>query len=369
MKLIEPIAVQTVFVCVVFVCLAFTLSASGFDTHFNSGKSALAIPFELDAGSRIYLQVSVEGSKPLSFVLDTGASHTILSLRNAQAFELGIEPLETVTGGIGAYPPQVYVTSDNVTYSLSGVLISNQPLVVFSLDKAEGCLSETAENGKEPSDSLSRSAKEGTGKTIDGVLGRDFFANFVVEIDYPARLINLYEPQSYKYPGRGKSLRLEIDPQYIFVRAKVKAAGRKPVAARLVVDTGSGTALSLNRQFAEANKLLPQSEKLTEGVECGVGGFSTERSWSGTLEAISLGRFDVINPITAFYQKTAERNYDGLLGNPALQNFKVIFDYSRRRMILEPSVKLVETSAPYDRGHVVVPSDVPDNALARLDAR
>jgi Aspartyl protease len=56
----------------------------GVDTRFASGKSALAIPFELDdyhIDNHIFLHVSINGSSPLSFILDTGASHTVLSLR------------------------------------------------------------------------------------------------------------------------------------------------------------------------------------------------------------------------------------------------------------------------------------------------
>src|SRR5215813_3722947 len=56
-----------------------------FNTRFTSGKSALAIPFELE-GNIIYLQVRVNDSPPLSFLLDTRSSLHILSLRNATSF-------------------------------------------------------------------------------------------------------------------------------------------------------------------------------------------------------------------------------------------------------------------------------------------
>ena len=42
--------------------------------------------------------------------------------------------------------------------------------------------------------------------------------------------------------------------------------------------------------------------------------------------------------------------YGGLLGAPALRNFKVIFDYSRSRMILEPLSPFTGASPIVDAG-------------------
>jgi hypothetical protein len=53
------------------------------------------------------------------------------------------------------------------------------------------------------------------------------------------------------------------------------------------------------------------------------------------LEALQLGGFTLSNPMTIFYQEPAIQGSDGILGNPVLRNFKVIFDYARSRMILE----------------------------------
>src|SRR5690349_18485315 len=52
-------------------------------THFTSGTSALRIPFEL-ASNVIFLQVRVNGSQLLWFVLDTGAQLTIIDAERAK---------------------------------------------------------------------------------------------------------------------------------------------------------------------------------------------------------------------------------------------------------------------------------------------
>ncbi len=319
---------------ILLACLLLATAAYGFEARFASGESALGIPFEL-IDDHIYLRVPVNGSPPLSFILDTGASRTILGLPNAKSFGMELQPIGKVEGGIGAEPPDAYLVTDAVSFSMPGVEFSDGSVVALSLDNTRECLDPTADVGKDQKVPAGQRGKEGMGRAVDGILGKTFFSSFVVEIDYAARLINLYDPSSYKYTGRGKSLPLEMDPQHIFARAEIKAPRRPPVTARLVVDTGAG-ALSLTRQFAEAHKLLPPAEKLTTSTECGINGSAKEETLVGTLEALQLGGFKLPNPLTAFYQKTAARDYDGLLGGSALRNFKVIFDYSRGRMILEP---------------------------------
>src|SRR5918994_7255928 len=79
------------------------------DARFSSGKSALAIPFELD-DNLIYVRVSVNGSRPLSFILDTGA-HSIIHARQARSLGLKLK-LIGQGGGIGSNQPDVYLVTE-----------------------------------------------------------------------------------------------------------------------------------------------------------------------------------------------------------------------------------------------------------------
>lgn len=45
---------------------------------------------------------------------------------------------------------------------------------------------------------------------IVGVIGSDLFKRFVVEIDYEAKTIKLFEPNSYTHTGRGEILPVEL---------------------------------------------------------------------------------------------------------------------------------------------------------------
>ncbi|MGH7470902.1 MAG: hypothetical protein ACRENP_23390 [Longimicrobiales bacterium] len=311
----------------------------GVGIGFTSGASALLIPFQLE-DNQIWLQVSVNGSRPLSFGMDTGAgsNYPILSKQVAETLGMKLQSIGLKTSGVGTDPPGAYLIADTVSFSLPGVALSSAWVLAISMDKVNECFRRDSADGKQLTPASQQRTEQATSRTLDGAFGKGFFSSFVVEIDYPARVINLYEPRSYRYRGKGKSLPLEMDGDYIYVRAEVKAPGRRPVKARLIVDTEAAVALLLNRDFAEANHLLPGAEHLKATNECGIGGPAEGTSFEGTLEALRLGDFTLSNPLTFFRHKAHGQDHDGFLGGGALREFKVIFDYYRRRMILERTV-------------------------------
>lgn len=303
------------------------------DIRFASGNGALKIPFEL-YNNHIYLKVGVNGSKPLSFIFDTGAQH-IIDSRQAKALGLKLK-FEGQATGMGEGTVDVY-SSNGVSFNLPGVSLSGQRVRVLPLDGVEVCASETVIDERGHLRKCEPNEQRCQRRVIDGVLGHDFFKRFVVEIDYEAHLINLYAPGNYKYQGTGESFPLEITDRYILVPGRLSFAGRVPINGRFLIDTGGAHSLILTRPFIEANRLLPPAAELTKFSICGIGGDS--EILIGTLSALQLGNIKINEPITGFAQaqngNLADADYDGNIGGAILRHFKVIFDYSRRRMILE----------------------------------
>src|SRR5258708_7835832 len=76
----------------------------------NGADSAIAkIPFKL-FNNHIYLNVRVNNSKPLWFILDTGAGD-IIDLKHAKALNLELFPLEK-TYGVGDASEDVSLTKN-----------------------------------------------------------------------------------------------------------------------------------------------------------------------------------------------------------------------------------------------------------------
>jgi hypothetical protein len=91
------------------------------------------------------------------------------------------------------------------------------------------------------------------GRAIDGVLGYELFSRFVIEIDYIAKTIKLYEPASYVYSGPSDSVPFELLYGNLpMVRAEIEQPGRAAIAGMFVVDSGASLALGLSRSFTDA---------------------------------------------------------------------------------------------------------------------
>jgi Aspartyl protease/PDZ domain len=288
--------------------------------RFASGKSALKIPFEL-FGNLILLQVRVNNSDSLRFILDTGADTSVIDARRAKALRL--EPQGKIVASGAAGSAEATFTK-GVSVSLSGVELLDQTIYVLPLDSLSAL-----------------------GRKIDGVLGNDVLKEFVVEIDYLAGTINLYEPQSYRYSGSGEFIPLMMDDGLLFVRASITPQGLAPIEAKCEIDSGSTGAILLNTPFVQRHNLLATVPKAIQTNTGGVGG--TAKMLRGRVNNVKLGRFVIDHPITHFSQATqgdyASSKYDGLIGDQILRRFKVIVDYSRRRMLLEPTAHFAE---PYE---------------------
>jgi hypothetical protein len=123
------------------------------DYRFDTGRKALGIPFET-SNNLIFVQVRVNHSEPLWFIVDTGASYTFIKQRRAPSLGLKLEKNEKEFEG------QSY--AKNISLILRGVELVNQTVVAARTALLEPNL----------------------GRAVDGVLGYDIFNRFVVEIDY-----------------------------------------------------------------------------------------------------------------------------------------------------------------------------------------
>lgn len=286
---------------------------------FTSGTSALRIPFELTSNV-IFLQARVNNSEPLWFILDTGASATVLDASRAKALGIKFKGDEKVEGA--GESSVVAGSTKNVSFGLTGANFQAREIGIFTLS------------------SLNRY----TGRVVDGVLGHDFFNRYIVEIDYEARLINLYDPKTFQYSGSGDSIPIELKDNGSSVRARLAVPGRAPIEGNFRIDTGGSHALILHTPFVKAQNILKAVPKIILAPAAGVGGETSVLL--GRVQSLQLGRFALENPVTSFAQSTkgafANPDLTGNIGGGILRRFKVIFDYQGRRMILEPNSRFTQ---------------------------
>lgn len=308
-------------VIVLFLCFPVRINAqtttnrSARDLQFTSGRSALKIPFQITDGGHIFLHLRVNGgSRPLWFGFDSGAEQTLISSKQAKAMGLKLRGGMKATGG-GEEEVDFSLT-DNVSFELPGVKFVMKEVGILPLEFSSPV----------------------AGESVGGLLGYDFISRFVVEVDYAARTINLYDPRKYRYRGNGQTVVIKMLDNNPHVSAKVTLPGLAPIQAMFLIDSGAATDIFFHSPFVVKHKLLDSSQQTTEAQTAGIGGASKIRI--GTATSIKLGRVVIENPVVHFSQAvkgdSASTVGAGFIGGKLLRQFKVvIFDQTRGRIILE----------------------------------
>lgn len=299
------------------------------------GMSPVEIPIELH-GNTPLVQVYVNGQGPLWFELDTGFGGDVLDANRARALGLEVGTPEKVPAPGGTIERSFV---HDVRLRVGGVDLPPQTLLAIPLEHLAPFF----------------------GHPVDGVLSYDFIRRFVVEIDYAAARLRLYDPQTYQYAGRGEVLPISFLGQAPYVLASVLQPGREPVQGRFEIDTGSLDALNLNTPFAEANKLFPPEQKMFQ-----VRGMSLGGETQGVItrvEALRLGHFTIPKPVTSAVTDDVDRA--GQISAEILRRFKLILDYSHQRVILE---KNSDFNEPFelDMAGVFIVAEPPDFKTLKL---
>jgi outer membrane lipoprotein-sorting protein len=281
------------------------------DYTFVAGKTSTEIPFVL-ASNHIHIPVVIDKSRPLNFILDSGAGGPVMDTDVAK--ELGLQTvgkLEARGAGEGTQEanfirlPNVRL-GDVVIDSTSGVAIS-----LKFLDKYEGM-------------------------PIEGIVGYDLFSRFVVKIDYQNQKLTLYEPSSFKYEGKGQSIPITLENNHPHVKAIVDGK----YEGNFVIDCGARSSLTLYTPFVEEHNLVAKSGK-TIDVLAGVGVGGKVMGKATRMQSIKIGDFVIPAPLTNLSSAKAgalsSEKTAGNIGGGILKRFTVIFDYGDSRMILEPN--------------------------------
>jgi len=282
---------------------------------FPAGKSFVEVPFGVESNLMV-IPVSVNGSRPLRYVLDTGAQGT--SLNNPETIDLlklkitGTMPVRGAGGGGATSEASI---AENVSFNIGGIELSGGRLAVRRL----------AKDSPFPA-------------SFDGVIGRIVFSTLVVEVDWEKRVVRFYEPAKYKYSGKGTVLPVTFDEGIRpYVTANVVLSGDKLVPVKLIVDTGASHALSLEVGTKPEIKFPEGATKIVLGR----GGSGEITGYTGRVKSFELGGQTFNNIPTSFPDESLgvgrSDGRNGNLGSGLLRRFKVIYDYSRKQMIVEPN--------------------------------
>ena len=282
--------------------LAFIFSAWGANVPSDS------IPFELGKASRIYVKGSVNGSRPLLFLFDTGATSMVINSNSLKGVPMTFHETVVNYGATGSN--EVRKSTEN-TFSIGGKSFRHAPFVAIPYAPGHW----------------------------DGVLGLWFITQQVTEVNYTDRKIYLYPHGTYTPPEDAIRLKIEYIMGIPVVPVQVTVNG-KTHQLRLSVDTGSDRVLDLNTPFVKKHRLLGSQTPFC------ISSISSSDTNTGTLENvifdnIQLGSFRLplipgaFSTVTSGIQSMAEM--DGVMGNNLLKRFNLVYDSKEGYIYLIPN--------------------------------
>jgi hypothetical protein len=272
------------------------------------------------------LKVRVNNSRPLSFVFDTGNKFAIVDLGVARELGLKLQGEIKVGGGGGQ--------------TIKGSFVQDSSFAIPGLEGFSQAISLAIPLGN---------LAQRFGHDFDGIIGSEFIKQFVVELDYQARLIRLHDKDRFTYSGQGEIIPVQLNSSgHPIIDAEVTPIGGDPIKGKFVLDVGSGEALGLHSPFVAEHHLLGPGIKTIRALgRAGAGGEITGRV--GRVSELKIGKVKISKPLTFFSEDkvgaAASSAVLGNIGEQIISRFKILLDYSHDRIILEPSATLTE---PFD---------------------
>ena len=238
--------------------------------------SRSATPFDLLDDGSVVVSVTIDGTGPYRFVIDTGSSRTVISRRLWKTLRLPVLAKTEVVTPAGR--DMAYVVRRG------GLTIDGRPGVNLTAAVI-------------PAD------RYAAGQRVDGLIGQDLLADLVYTIDYEDHAIIWHGPGEL-LPGR--RLPLSIRNDRLLVSLDQRDGDANPLS--LVPDSGSD-ALVL---FAHAQSKL-QLTPGEVGVLTSVSGSRLVRRVE--VEALRVGSARLRNPLTVVIdtRESVEMMGDGLL--------------------------------------------------------
>lgn len=267
----------------------------------------------------IVVPVELNGVK-LSFVLDTGVNTTLVftaaqdSLRMMNASKIFFK-------GMGAEKPMPAIRSEGNTLKIGKAL--NRDFTFFTVNEWELDLSYRM------------------GVPIHGIIGYDFFKDFIVEIRYLRKKLVIHDPERYRYRNcrRCEDFQLSMHKNKPYIRLLVSIEDKIPVYLNLLIDSGSSEAIWLFEN-KEKNIILPEKH-FRDFLGYGFGG--SIYGARSRIRELRLGKYKLKDVTTGFPDTTFTKGLnthkarDGSLGSQVLNRFRVILDYQGRQIRLRPN--------------------------------
>lgn len=318
---------------VLLCCLISGQSLSGQvqDLILRKNAKKAEVPFEYENGF-IIVKVVFNNIFPLKFIIDTGAEHTILTKREiTDLLQIDYQRRFVIMGAdmkteLGAYLVR------GILLTMGNMYLNNRSILVLEEDYFN--------------------FDEFAGLDIHGIIGADLLRRFVMEIDYRKKNITFYDPSKFNMPkGNFDEVEVEFHRNKPYIFADTELPRDTSARLKYLMDTGASVAMMMYTITDTTLLHLPE-QFIRSNIGMGLGGYI--EGFVGRTPGIDIGDTHLREVITNYqdFLPTMDSSYfndrHGLLGNQILSRYKVIVDYIKGQVYLEPTAK-VKQKFRYDR--------------------
>jgi predicted aspartyl protease len=293
------------------------------------------IPFEW-RDNFIVVKVLFQNFLPLKFIIDTGAEHTILTKKEfATLLQLPFERTITLTGTDMKEEVKAHIAR-KVTLDLPNVRFIKDILVL---------------------DDDYLKLGEFSGLDIQGIIGAEAFAGYVVKFDYIRQIITMYDLEAFRPSDRRKFQEVPIDvfrsKPYIICPAKINSD--TTVQLKLLLDTGAALSILLHT-YSTPSLSLP--ERVIKG-RIGSGFSGVVEGFVGRIKELNIGNSPIHQAIANFQElpdlsDTVHLNgRNGLIGSEVLSRFTTIIDFANSKAYFQPN-RYFKEKYVYDRSGITL---------------
>ncbi|WP_027001753.1 PDZ domain-containing protein [Hugenholtzia roseola] len=206
------------------------------------------------------------------------------------------------------------------------------------------------------------------GKKIQGIMGYDFFKNFIIKIDYHTKLLTFYHPEKYTPKIKRKTQVFDLELQnkkpyikldYFLYDSLSKQKVKRPI--KVLVDTGGSHALWLDAYYNDLIKLPAETAPTYIGK-----GFNGDIFGAvGKIEGLGVGKQAFTSLLTTFPDSLSlnaapqKDGRQGSIGGEILRRFEVIIDYPNQKLYLKPN-RYLKDPIYYNRAGLEIVAPMPD---------
>ncbi len=275
-------------------------------------EKRIEVPFKIDR-NRVIVPTSVNGSKPLNLILDTGMRFDGVYLFHKELADAidTTGAIEVKVPGAGTGEPSTAVMIENGRLAFGDVIVESQRVLISSSPHTQTF-------------------------PTDGVIGWNLFGHYTVEIDYDKHIITLHDTGFFQADSTWRRVPVTMKKDMPFLECQLEVIPGEIVTAIMYIDLASGDALELliqdNQKFSMPDSL--EEHYLGTGLSGDINGYR------GRSRRLQLQGYDLYNVVTAFAPaavRSKQGGADGILGGDAIRRFNIVFDYTNSQLFIKPN--------------------------------